>query len=103
MRSDGWPLSGPTSSTTPTDVLDLLVTILQIYFYAVLAWVILSWIQVSSTHPLGRVQVFLDRIIYPVILPIRRVIPPVRLGAGALDLSPIVLLVGLRILMGVLS
>ncbi len=103
MRSDGWPLWGPTSSTTPTDVLDLLVTILQIYFYAVLAWVILSWIQVSSTHPLGRVQVFLDRIIYPVILPIRRVIPPVRLGAGALDLSPIVLLVGLRILMGVLS
>jgi YggT family protein len=83
-------------------VLDLIATLLEIYFYAVLIWVILSWIQVSSTHPLGRVQVFLDRIIYPVILPIRRVIPPVRLGAGALDLSPIVLLVGLRILIGVL-
>jgi len=83
-------------------VLDLLITLLQVYFYAVLAWVILSWIQVPSTHPLGRVQVFLDRIIYPVILPIRRVIPPVRLGAGALDLSPIVLLIGLQILMGVL-
>jgi YggT family protein len=83
-------------------VLDLIATLLEIYFYAVLIWVILSWIQVSSTHPLGRVQIFLDRIIYPVILPIRRVIPPVRLGAGALDLSPIVLLVGLRILIGVL-
>lgn len=80
----------------------LLITLLQIYFYAVLAWVILSWIQVSSTHPLGRIQVLLDRIIYPVILPIRRVIPPVRLGAGALDLSPIVLLIGLRILISVL-
>lgn len=83
-------------------MLDLLATLLEIYFYAVLIWVILSWIQVSSTHPLGRVQIFLDRIIYPVILPIRRVIPPVRLGAGALDLSPIVLLVGLRILIGLL-
>ena len=83
-------------------MLDLIATLLEIYFYAVLIWVILSWIQVSSTHPLGRVQIFLDRIIYPVILPIRRVIPPVRLGAGALDLSPIVLLVGLRILIGVL-
>jgi YggT family protein len=83
-------------------VLDLIATIIEVYFYAVLIWVILSWIQVSSTHPLGRVQIFLDRIIYPVILPIRRVIPPVRLGAGALDLSPIVLLVGLRILIGVL-
>jgi YggT family protein len=83
-------------------VLDLIATILEIYFYAVLIWVILSWIQVSSTHPVGRAQIFLDRIIYPVILPIRRVIPPVRLGAGALDLSPIVLLVGLRILIGLL-
>ena len=83
-------------------MLALLATLLEIYFYAVLIWVILSWIQVSSTHPLGRVQIFLDRIIYPVILPIRRVIPPVRLGAGALDLSPIVLLVGLRILIGLL-
>lgn len=83
-------------------MLDLIATILEIYFYAVLIWVILSWIQVSSTHPVGRAQIFLDRIIYPVILPIRRVIPPVRLGAGALDLSPIVLLVGLRILIGLL-
>jgi YggT family protein len=82
-------------------VVELLVTLLQIYFYAVLAWVILSWIRVSSTHPLGRVQFYLDRIIYPVILPLRRVIPPIRLGAGALDLSPIVLLIGIRILISV--
>ena len=79
----------------------VLILILQVYFYAVLAWVILSWIPTSSEHPLGRVNVFLDRIIYPVILPLRRVIPPLRLGGGMLDLSPIVLLIGLRLLMGV--
>ena len=83
-------------------MLELVATLVEIYFYAVLAWVILSWIRVSSTHPLGRVQIFLDRIIYPVILPIRRVIPPIRLGGGALDLSPIVLLIGLRILISIL-
>lgn len=82
---------------------DLLVTLLQVYFYAVFAWVILSWIRVSSTHPLGRVQVFLDRIIYPVILPIRRVVPPIRIGGGALDLSPIILLVGIQILIGLIT
>lgn len=82
---------------------DLLLLLLQIYFYAVLAWVILSWIPTSSTHPLGRLNVFLDRIIYPVILPLRRVIPPLRLGGGMLDLSPIVLLIGLRLLMGIAS
>ena len=81
---------------------DLLVTLLTIYFYAVFAWVILSWIRVSSTHPLGRIQTFLDRIIYPAILPLRRVIPPIRIGGGALDLTPIVLLLGIQILIGII-
>jgi YggT family protein len=79
-------------------VLSLIDSLLLLYFYAVFAWVILSWIRVSSTHPMGRVQIFLDRIIYPVILPIRRVIPPIRIGGGALDLSPIVLLLGVQLL-----
>lgn len=82
---------------------DLAVTLLTIYFYAVFAWVILSWIRVSSSHPLGKVQMFLDRIIYPVILPLRRIIPPIRLGGGALDLSPIVLLLGIQILIAILN
>jgi uncharacterized protein YggT (Ycf19 family) len=55
-------------------------------------------VQVSSAHPLGRVQVFLDRIIYPVILPLRRVLPPLRLGGMALDLSPLVLMLGISLL-----
>ena len=80
----------------------VLLLILQIYFYAVLAWVILSWIPTSSEHPLGKVNVFLDRVIYPVILPLRRVIPPVRLGGGMLDLTPIVLLIGIQLLMGLI-
>ena len=83
-------------------MIDLLITLLTIYFYAVFAWVILSWIRVSSTHPLGRIQVFLDRIIYPVILPIRRVIPPLRIGGGALDLSPIILLIAIQIVIRIL-
>jgi YggT family protein len=83
-------------------IVEIIIFALQIYFYAVLAWVILSWIPTSSTHPLGRVSVFLDRIIYPVILPLRRVIPPLRLGGGMLDLTPIVLLIGINILIRVL-
>ncbi|CAN5718420.1 MAG: YggT family protein [Acidimicrobiia bacterium] len=70
------------------------------YTWAILIWVILSWVRVSSVHPLGRVQVFLDRIIYPVILPMRRVIPPLRLGPAAIDLTPLILLFGLRLLSG---
>lgn len=84
-------------------MLELLDSLLLIYFYAVFVWIILSWIRVSSTHPLGRVQTFLDRIIYPVILPLRRVIPPVRIGGGMLDLSPIVLIIGLQLLIRVIA
>ncbi len=76
----------------------LICAVIGLYSLAVLVWVILSWVRVPSTHPLARVTVFLDRIIYPVILPIRRVMPQLRLGGGALDLSPIVLLLGLSIL-----
>ena len=78
--------------------MSIICLLLQIYFLAVLAWVILSWVQVSSTHTLGRVQVFLDRIIYPVILPLRRVLPPLRLSGMALDLSPLVLMLGISLL-----
>jgi len=78
--------------------MEILCTVIRLYSFAVLIWVILSWVRVPSTHPLARVTVFLDRIIYPVILPIRRIMPPLRLGGGALDLSPIVLLVGLSLL-----
>ncbi len=79
-------------------ILGLVDLALQLYFCAVFVWVILSWIRVSSVHPLGRIQAFLDRIIYPVILRIRRVLPPIRIGAGALDLSPIVLLLAIQLL-----
>ncbi len=34
----------------------------------------------------------------PVLIPLRRIIPPVRMGGAALDLSPLVLLIGLSIL-----
>lgn len=78
-----------------------LANILTLYSIAVFAWIIMSWIRISPNHPLARVQLFLDRIIYPVILPLRRVIPPLRLGGAMLDLSPIILLLAINLLQGV--
>lgn len=76
----------------------LICSLIGIYSLLVLLWVILSWVRVPSDHALGRITVFLDRIIYPLIMPIRRVMPPVRIGGGGLDLSPIVLLLGLSLI-----
>lgn len=71
---------------------------LYIYSLALFAWVILSWVRVSSTHPLAKLQLMLDRIIYPVILPIRRYVPPLRLGGVALDLSVILVFILIRVI-----
>ncbi len=48
-------------------------------------WVILSWI-LSPYHPLREA---LDRIVEPMLAPIRRVIPSV----GMIDLSPMILMI----------
>ncbi len=71
---------------------------LYLYSLALFAWVILSWVRISSTHPLAKLQLMLDRIIYPVILPIRRYVPPLRLGGVALDLSVILVFIVIRII-----
>lgn len=82
--------------------MSVVCTILQLYSLAVIAWVILSWVQVPRDHPVAKVQLLLDRIIYPVILPLRRVMPSPRVGGAMLDLSPIVLILGIAILRGVI-
>lgn len=82
--------------------MNFVIVLLQIYLYAVIAWIILSWIRVSPDHPVARVSVFLDRIIYPVMLPLRRIVPPLRIGGGLLDLSPIVLIIAIQILIAIL-
>ena len=82
----------------PEALRDLIRLALDIYFYAIFAWVILSWVPVSPGHPLNRFQYALGRIIDPVLRPIRRVIPPLRMGAAAIDLSPLILLFAVRII-----
>ncbi len=53
-------------------------------------WVIVSWI-LSPYHPLRQA---LDRIVEPMLAPIRRVIPMV----GMLDLSPMILMILIELL-----
>ncbi len=79
------------------------VTVLTIYLFVVIAWIILSWIRVSPDHPVARLSLLLDRLVYPVILPLRRVIPPLRMGGALLDLSPIVLIIAIQILINIIN
>lgn len=66
---------------------------IQVYFYAILIRVILSWFMPYGVrqNPAGDLLVSLTE---PLMRPARRLIPAV----GGLDLSPIVVLVGLQLL-----
>ncbi len=81
----------------------ILATAVLLLMFALIIRIILDWVQVPAGHPVGRLRSALAAATDPMLLPLRRLIPPVRLGAVALDISVIVLLVALRILYGALT
>ena len=78
--------------------MNILCVALQIYWIVVVARIVMEWIPVSYDHPVARLRSVLRSATEPVLGPLRAVIPPVRLGGAGLDLSPIILLVGLILL-----
>lgn len=76
----------------------LICQILNLFTLALLAWIVLSWIRVPYDHPIGKVHRFLDRMIMPIVLPLRRVIPPLNLGGVSLDLSVLLIFIVINII-----
>ena len=76
----------------------VLCPLLDMFSWVVLIWVVLSWIPATEGHPLRSAKDFLDRVLHPMIRPIRGMLPPVRMGNVGVDLSPVVLFVGITIL-----
>ncbi len=75
---------------------------LDVYGWVILAAILLSWFPVPTDHPIGAVKRGVSAVTEPVLAPIRRILPPVRLGGAGIDLSPLVLLLGVRLLAGVI-
>ena len=80
----------------PGSVIQLLATLIQLYSLAILARVILSW--APNVNPMHPAVQFLHQITEPVLEPVRRVMPRL----GMIDISPIIVLVGLQILGSIL-
>lgn len=77
---------------------NLLCLALTLFEFAVLGRIILSWIPIRPGSPLAPVGEFIYRITEPVLGPLRRAIPPVRMGAMALDLSPMIVFFGIQLI-----
>lgn len=76
----------------------ILVLALQLYTFVLFAYVIFSWIP-RTPEPLVPFQLGVRRLVEPVLLPLRRVIPPLRIGGIALDLSILLLFFGISLLL----
>ncbi|MFT7646007.1 MAG: YggT family protein [Candidatus Poriferisodalaceae bacterium] len=75
----------------------LLCALTTVYILAMFGRIIFSWIPIAPESPVAAVRGFLVAITEPVMGPLRRALPPVRLGNFAIDLSPIIVLLVLQI------
>ena len=71
---------------------------LFVYWLILFAKILLSWIPPSSSGSFRKVQGVLDDLTEPVLRPVRGLLPPMRMGMMALDLSPILVFVVIVIL-----
>ena len=76
--------------------------LINLYVLLLVVRVVMSWFPISPNGPAETVAGFLYMVTDPVLVPLRRLLPPVRMGAMALDLSPIVAFFGLTVLRGIL-
>ena len=76
--------------------------IAQLFLLCLLGRIVLSWFPPSGSGPLETIRQILFRITEPLLGPIRALLPPGRLGGMGLDLSPMIVFIGLQILLAFL-
>jgi YggT family protein len=87
-----------------TDVAQYVDTLVLVYLVLIFIRIIMSWIPRIPYNPvLSAVLKFVSDVTDPYLNLFRRVIPPLRMGPGALDLSPIVATFALLIVGGIVS
>ncbi len=83
-----------------SEALNIIATVLTIYSFIVLARVLMSWVPMFTGRPLdpsNPLVKFLLDVTEPIMAPVRRYTT-----IGMIDLSPLVVLIGLQIIAGIL-
>ena len=80
--------------------MSVICTLLQLYLLILFVRIVLSWFPSPGEGAMASIQSFLFALTEPVLAPLRSVLPPVQMGAAALDLSPLVLTLGIIFLTG---
>jgi len=67
---------------------------MNLYLFVIFVRIVLSWFPIGPDGVMATVQNVTYQLTEPVLGPLRRIIPPVRMGAAAIDLSALVLVLG---------
>jgi YggT family protein len=79
------------TAVTRADVADYVQTLIYVYLILIFIRILMSWIpRIPYNRYLAAVLNFVSDVTDPYLNLFRRFIPPLRMGPGALDLSPIV-------------
>jgi YggT family protein len=91
-------------AVTRDDVADYVNTLTLVYLVLIFVRIIMSWIpRIPYNRWLAGFLKFVSDVTDPYLNLFRRFLPPVRLGPGALDLSPIVATFVLLIVSGIIT
>jgi YggT family protein len=89
---------------TRNDIADYVNTLVYVYLVLIFIRILMSWIpRVPYNRYLAAVLQFVTDVTDPYLNLFRRFIPPVRMGPGALDLSPIIATFVLLIVGGIVE
>lgn len=77
----------------------LICSLLNVYFIVLFARIILSWFPLQPGTALASIASIIYQLTEPVMGPVRRLIPTI----GMIDISPIVVFFGLRIIQSALG
>ena len=78
--------------------MSIICPLLHIYYYILFARVLLSWFPAAPGGFLAQVNSVLYTLTEPLLAPLRRAIPPMRMGMAAIDLSPLIIIVGVQLI-----
>ena len=79
--------------------LRLIGDLIEIYIVILFVRIMFTWFPITPGTPAARFERAIGSMTDPLLRRVRRVVPPVRVGSGMLDLSPIILFVVALILL----
>lgn len=70
--------------------MSLVILLLQLFMYALFARVILSWVPRTNVALVEQFRAIVERLTEPVLGPVRRALPMLRVGGAGIDFSALV-------------